>query len=81
MNNKLTIGKLILNEHDFYHPRHRMLWRSLKELYTNNQTMDIMLLVDYLNKENRLAAMIACTSLMENDSVNNLKSPFSRPSP
>tara|TARA_E500000305_G_C3999317_1_gene226434 strand:- start:164 stop:1423 length:1260 start_codon:yes stop_codon:yes gene_type:complete len=48
------IGKLILNENDFYHPRHRMLWRSLKELYTNNQTMDIMLLVDYLNKENRL---------------------------
>ena len=27
-----------------------------------------------LNKENRLAAVIACTSLMENDSVNNLKS-------
>ena len=27
-----------------------------------------------LNKENKLAAMIACTSLMENDSVNNLKS-------
>lgn len=44
----------IINDDDFYQEKHRMIFSSMKDLYQNNEPIDVVTISNILNKKNLL---------------------------